>query len=45
VEVKQVPATVNNGAPSTLSNEEPKKAIIIHNQGTPVLLEMGHQRR
>jgi hypothetical protein len=45
VEVKQVPAAVNNGAPSTLSNEEPKKAIIIHNQGTPVLLEMGHQRR
>lgn len=45
VEVKQLPADIDKGTPSPVNTDEPKKVLIIHNQGTPVLLEMGHQRR
>jgi hypothetical protein len=27
------------------NSDEPKKQIIIHNQGSPIIFEMGHQRR
>lgn len=47
VEVKQVPVVKSNnldpGAESV--NEETRKEIIIHNQGTPLILNFGHERR
>lgn len=47
VEVKQVPLVKSNnldaGAESV--NEETRKEIIIHNQGTPLILNFGHERR
>jgi hypothetical protein len=47
------PAPVVNGsagsgstsASSPVLKEEPRKEVIIHNQGTPVIIQMGHERR
>ncbi len=47
--VTAVPATAAVSAESAESLkaplENPRKQIIIHNQGTPIILEFGHQRR
>lgn len=47
VEVREIPAAIDkNGPLDTRSlNDEPKKEIIIHNQGTPVIFQFGHERR
>lgn len=49
VEVKQVPALGNPENPSSTRVEEvggeTKKQIIIHNQGSPVILEFGYERK
>jgi len=47
------PATVVNGSAgsgstsvsSPVLKEEPRKELIIHNQGTPVIIQMGHERK
>jgi hypothetical protein len=46
IETKETPVAA--GATEEESNrveEEPRKEIIIHNQGTPVILHFGHERR
>lgn len=49
VEVKQVPALAKPEDPSSTRVEEvggeTKKQIIIHNQGSPVILEFGYERK
>ncbi|MFM8340933.1 MAG: hypothetical protein ACKN9F_01805 [Methylomonas sp.] len=47
VEVKQVPVvnSTNLDAGAQSANEETRKEIIIHNQGTPLILNFGHERR
>lgn len=47
IEVKNVAPTAG-GPPESIqpaSAEEPKKELIIHNQGTPVIFKLGHERR
>ena len=47
VEVKQVPVVkrTNLDAGAESAVEETRKEIIIHNQGTPLILNFGHERR
>jgi hypothetical protein len=47
VEVREVPAKIDaNGlAQPAAVTDEPKKEIIIHNQGTPMTFQFGHERR
>lgn len=47
VEVREVPGTVDaNGVTQPAAvGDEPKKEIIIHNQGTPVIFQFGHERK
>ncbi|NOU12541.1 MAG: hypothetical protein HOO92_01050 [Methylococcaceae bacterium] len=47
VEVREVPAKVDahGVAPPDAVADEPKKEIIIHNQGTPMIFQFGHERR
>jgi len=47
VEVREVPVKVdaNGVAQPAAVADEPKKEIIIHNQGTPVIFQFGHERR
>ena len=47
VEVREIPAAAGAGAsaqPAAIG-DEPKKEIIIHNQGTPVIFEFGFERK
>ncbi len=47
VEVREIPVTVDGkgvAQPAAIGNE-PKKEIVIHNQGTPVIFQFGHERR
>lgn len=43
--IKNSSDKVDDVESSTPSNAEPRKQIIIYNQGSPVILELGHQRR
>jgi hypothetical protein len=47
VEVREVPGAVdvNGVAQPAAVGDEPKKEIIIHNQGTPVIFQFGHERK
>jgi hypothetical protein len=47
VEVREIPANLDKNGQSGAGsmNNEPKKEIIIHNQGTPVIFQFGHERR
>ncbi|WP_446811973.1 hypothetical protein ACH50O_10560 [Methylomonas sp. 2BW1-5-20] len=48
VEVREVPAAasgVGTAAQPAAIADEPKKEIIIHNQGTPVIFQFGHERK
>lgn len=48
VEVREIPAappgSARSGQPAAVG-DEPKKEIIIHNQGTPVIFEFGFERK
>ncbi|MEI8574187.1 hypothetical protein J0667_19800 [Methylomonas sp. WH-1] len=47
VEVREVPGAVdaNGVAQPAAVGDEPKKEIIIHNQGTPVIFQFGYERK
>jgi len=47
VEMMEQPATDNEklGGKVNAADEEVKKSVIIHNQGTPLILNLGHERR
>lgn len=47
IETKEEPVNKNTPANSisVVPNEEPRKQIIIHNQGSPVIFQFGHERR
>lgn len=47
VEVREVqgPIDANGVAQPAAVGDEPKKEIIIHNQGTPVIFQFGHERK
>lgn len=48
VEVRDVPAAasgVGTSAQPAVVGDEPKKEIIIHNKGTPVIFQFGHERK
>ncbi len=48
VEVREVPTKVDGHGitqPAAAIGNEPKKEIIIHNQGTPVIFQFGHERK
>jgi hypothetical protein len=46
VEVREIPATVDGkgAAQPAAIGDEPKKEVIIHNQGTPVIFKFGFER-
>jgi hypothetical protein len=49
IEAQEIPALDSNGKPSGVqaveSNSETRKQIIIHNQGTPLIIKFGHERQ
>lgn len=47
IEVKETPAIKTDPLTTTTEsvNEDARKEIIIHNQGTPLILNLGHERR
>jgi len=47
VEVREVqgPVDANGVAQPAAVGDEPKKEVIIHNQGTPVIFQFGHERK
>ncbi len=47
IETKEEPVIKNMPANSisVVPNEEPRKQIIIHNHGSPVIFQLGHERR
>jgi hypothetical protein len=43
--VKGSTGSGSSAVPSPVLKEEPRKELIIHNQGTPVIIQMGHERK
>jgi hypothetical protein len=43
--VKGSTGSGSSAVPSPVIKEEPRKELIIHNQGTPVIIQMGHERK